>query len=158
MSAPSSLTEEQALEQLLTNLGGPAQPVERHPLAAAVMDFVHDLRGLLMQAAHEEKIGPAELARRLDISTSAVSRQLRNDGDIRASTAAALAFAMGRKFVVDIRPDDQSPHHRPNYYRVSNSLLMANAKSEASLPHALNQPSHSIGSSTPGLVNADARS
>lgn len=64
-------------------------------LTAAVSGCV---RGQILAAMNEDHVGVRELARKLGVSPSAVSRQLRSEGDIRISTAVILAHALGREW------------------------------------------------------------
>ena len=56
-----------------------------------------------------DQVNVAELAERLGVSTSAVSRILNADGDISATTAALLADAMGWVWTVELRPKPKAP-------------------------------------------------
>lgn len=56
------------------------------------------IRAQLQAAAAKAGLGVRDLAKRLKVSPSAVSRHLRSEGDIRVSTAVLLAGAMGMKW------------------------------------------------------------
>jgi DNA-binding transcriptional ArsR family regulator len=94
MSKNSSATHEEIAE-LGALLDGPVGKLEldRRELAAALLSA--RARGEILAAANKAGVGVRELARRLGVSAAAVSRHLRSDGDMRLSTAALFADALG---------------------------------------------------------------
>ena len=68
------------------------------------------VRGQILAAAKRDGIGVRELARRMNISASAVSRQLSSEGDMRFSTAILLARALGQRWNFSLSPRDAPSH------------------------------------------------
>lgn len=61
------------------------------------------IRSLLAEAAQEEGIGVTQLASRLNVSPSVISRMFRSEGDMRVSTATLCAHALGRSWEFHLR-------------------------------------------------------
>jgi hypothetical protein len=93
--------ELQAFADLVGGAVAGSATIDRADRATAKL--VADFRGQLNEALAAEGIGVRGLARKLSISGSAVSRQLRAEGDIRASTAALFADALNRDWVVTLK-------------------------------------------------------
>lgn len=74
--------------------------VDERDLAVAVL--VGRARGLLLQAMATAGVGVRELARRLHVSPSAVSRHLRSEGDMRLSTAVMLADGLDQRWELSL--------------------------------------------------------
>ncbi|OJX68066.1 MAG: hypothetical protein BGO92_05240 [Magnetospirillum sp. 64-120] len=75
--------------------------VPNHTVVADDMEVAsatRRIRAQLQAAAAKAGLGVRDLAKRLKVSPSAVSRHLRSEGDIRVSTAVLLAGAMGMKW------------------------------------------------------------
>jgi transcriptional regulator with XRE-family HTH domain len=94
MSSPED--DDAALLSLVGGKVAQAYLVEPADLEVAVE--VGHVRGQILAAAKDEGVGVRELARRMKISASAVSRQLRSEADMRFSTAILLARALGRRW------------------------------------------------------------
>ena len=101
-------------------LGGQVEDLE---VSSDEIDVALVLRGLrhqLAEAAESEHVGVNELARRLDVSPSAVSRMTRSDGDMRVSTLVLWAKALGREWDVRLRDrSDGTRHHNNGYDQLS---------------------------------------
>lgn len=77
----------------------------------AVATATRRIRAQLQAAAAKAGIGVRELANRLTVSPSAVSRHLRSEGDIRVSTAVLLAGAMGMRWEMTLVATPHSVVH-----------------------------------------------
>jgi DNA-binding transcriptional ArsR family regulator len=112
LSQTDSLTREE-LDEMLGHAAGEIGLDERD-LAVAVV--VGRARGLLQQAMSTAGVGVRELARRLKVSPSAVSRHLRSEGDMRLSTAVMLADGLDRRWELGLV--EKQPHAAPvrNYF------------------------------------------
>lgn len=78
--------------------GGPAREIQADSDSLEVELALRTVRALLMEAAEDDKIGVNQLARRLHISPSSVSRFFGNDGDFHLSTAVLYGHALGRRW------------------------------------------------------------
>lgn len=86
-------------DELAALTGGAFVP--NHTVVADDMEVAsatRRIRAQLQAAAAKAGLGVRDLAKRLKVSPSAVSRHLRSEGDIRVSTAVLLAGAMGMKW------------------------------------------------------------
>ncbi len=83
--------------------GGRVEPVTPDADELAIDHALRTIRALLIETAAQQKVGNNELARRLDISPSAVSRMLRGEGDMRVSTAVLRARALGKVWDLRLR-------------------------------------------------------
>jgi DNA-binding transcriptional ArsR family regulator len=81
--------------ELDTLLGGPVGELKPDLSDIAIAVLTARARGEILAAAREAGVGVRELARRLGVSPAAVSRHLRSEGDMRLSTAALFACALG---------------------------------------------------------------
>ena len=97
-------TTEMPLDEVAAILGGPVEPLVPDPDELAVLLAVQRIRGLLLEAAQRDGVGVNQLASRLKVSPSAVSRVLRSEGDMRVSTAVLFALALGRQWVFTLSP------------------------------------------------------
>jgi transcriptional regulator with XRE-family HTH domain len=105
-SLPTSSPEDDEAA-LLSLVGGQVtQDPQIDPSDLEVAVAVGRVRGQILAAAKKEGIGVREMARRLKISASAVSRQLRSEGDMRFSTAILFARALGRRWRFSLSPSD----------------------------------------------------
>lgn len=68
-----------------------------------VLRLLREIRGQLMVAAQADGVSVREWAKRLNVSASVVSRQMRDDKDLFASTAALLAHSLGREWHVELK-------------------------------------------------------
>lgn len=102
----SNSSEAALLAQLLAEFGRvePQTPrTEADPTAEAhLLSWL--LRSHITAAMKQEKVSVRELARRLQVSPAAVSRQLSSEGPIYSTTAGALAAALGRRWHVRLEP------------------------------------------------------
>ena len=131
MSHISSPTDQAALAEL-RELFGTAEEVTRcDPKMLAAATLAAEIRGRLVAAMQADHVNVTELAKRLGVSKSAVSRHLNSDGDIRITTAALLAHALGREWKVDLL---QKPGHSGNYKIVSRSGTKETAITAPSVP------------------------
>ena len=96
------------------------QVVEIHPEddLLEVQLALRTIRDHLLSVAERDGVGVNQLARRLDISPSSVSRFFSSDGDIRVSTAVLYARALGCYWDFKISGDaactaDQNHSGRP---------------------------------------------
>jgi DNA-binding transcriptional ArsR family regulator len=107
---PTSSPEDDdaALAALVGGKVTQAPQIDPSDLEVAVA--VGRVRGQILAAAKKEGIGVREIARRLKISASAVSRQLRTEGDMRFSTAILFARALGWRWRFSLSPCDAAPH------------------------------------------------
>lgn len=110
MSHASSDPPPDELDRIISELGGTPEPIARDPAADAVVAALQRVRGLLLEAAQAKGVGVREIARRLNVSPAAVSRQLRADGDMRISTAAMLAHAIGQSWKIELETRDDARH------------------------------------------------
>ena len=113
MSKISSATPEEMAE-LRALLGGPVRRLEVDHRDLAVAVLTGRARGEILAAAKEAGVGVRELARRLGISAAAVSRHLRSEGDMRLSTAALFADALGHEWRLGLVPLAAPQHERRN--------------------------------------------
>ena len=102
------------IEEMAAILGGEVQPLFDHPDEREVALVLNDMRGLLIEATNAEDVGVNELADRLGVSPSAVSRMIRREGDLRVSTAVLWAFALGRTWRLHLSKFDRAVD-RGNY-------------------------------------------
>lgn len=85
--------------------GGEATAIQPNHAELEVQLALRTIRDHLSTAAEHDKVGVNQLARRLGISPSSVSRLLARDGDIRVSTAVLYARALGRRWEFALTPD-----------------------------------------------------
>jgi len=116
MSKTSSPADTLAPE-LLELLGQPGPALSRgasdsQALEAALL--ARSMRGQLSAAAKASGVGIRELARRLSVNPGAVSRMLNSEGDVRISTVAALAHAMGRNWKAVLSEPIKASRDNPN--------------------------------------------
>lgn len=90
MTSSEELTPEEA-DEIFGSRVEPIPPDDREMELALVL---RRLRSLLIEAAEKRGVGVTELASRLEISPSVVSRMLRSEGDMRVSTAVEWAHAL----------------------------------------------------------------
>ncbi len=86
--------------------GGEVTPIQPDQDELEVQIALRTIRDHLMATAERDKVGVNQLARRLSISPSAVSRFLGGDGDVRLSTAVLYARALGCRWDLHLRHDD----------------------------------------------------
>jgi transcriptional regulator with XRE-family HTH domain len=75
--------------------GGEVREIHPADDGLEVQLALRTIRDHLLSVAERDGVGVNQLARRLDISPSSVSRFFSNDGDIRVSTAVLYARALG---------------------------------------------------------------
>ena len=103
MSATLSAAEEEALAELRAEFGTVSGMPQIDPDGRAAALLAQEARGLIFEAIQDDKITLTELARRLGVSKAAVSRQMNSDGDIKVSTLAIIARALGREVEITMR-------------------------------------------------------
>lgn len=86
--------------------GAPAREIQPDEDQLAVQLTLRTMRDELMEAAELDGVGVNQLARRLNISPSSVSRFLGGEGDFHVSTAALYARALGRRWECSLVSDD----------------------------------------------------
>ena len=104
MSKTSSPTDALTLEGLLRVFGDAnvTPAIDRQAMAAA--DVSAHVRGLITAAIHQDKVSLTELAQRLGVTKAVVAGQLNADGNMRLSTMALFAQALGRRFDIVLHP------------------------------------------------------
>lgn len=105
-SSPTSSHEDDRAAVLALAGGKVTKAPQIDPSDLEVAVAVGRVRGQILAAAKKEGIGVREIARRMKISASAISRQLRSEGDMRFSTAILLARALGRRWHFSLSPSD----------------------------------------------------
>lgn len=113
MSNSFSQTEISEMTDLLTEFGSARETIDFDHDSESIAVLTGRIRGQLLEAISTDKVSLGELARRLRVSKSAVSRHLRGDGDLRISTAVLLAKALGRHWAITLRKD--VPERRTNW-------------------------------------------
>jgi transcriptional regulator with XRE-family HTH domain len=84
--------------ELMEIFGGTVQPIEPDPDEMSVTLTLQELRAQLVDAAKRDGVGVNQLARRLHVAPSSVSRALGDSGDMRVSTLVLYARALGRRW------------------------------------------------------------
>jgi hypothetical protein len=97
--------------ELIEMFGGKAGPIETDPDELEVSLALQMVRGQLVDAAEEDKVGVTNLARRLHISPSAVSRTLGGESDMRVSTMVLYARALRRRWDFQLLEDPANLAH-----------------------------------------------
>jgi AcrR family transcriptional regulator len=121
--------------ELLALIGGPISapaPIDQADVAVAVM--TGRMRGQIVAAANAAGVGVRELARRLHVSPAAVSRHLRSEGDMRVSTCALFAHALGLTWKCELAP------LATVYLGYTPPESASNYRSYVSTPTAANEP------------------
>ncbi|WP_204737457.1 helix-turn-helix domain-containing protein [Gluconacetobacter azotocaptans] len=97
------------MDDLAFLLGGDAAQLERDYEEEAIQRLVNRARGLLAEAVSQDGVKPAELADRLNVNRSLVTRFFRSGQDMKVSTLALMARALGREWVLELtdRRDEQ---------------------------------------------------
>lgn len=88
--------------------GGEVGTIDPNPDELAVDLVLREIRDLIMCAAQEGGVGVNQLAKRLDIAPSSVSRFLGGEGDMRVSTAVLYARALGRVWDFSLRHNEDA--------------------------------------------------
>jgi hypothetical protein len=99
MTDQQELTHEEALELF----GAPVEAIEPDSGELELSLVLNRIRALLMHAANHEGVGVNELATRLGVSPSVVSRLFRSESDMRVSTAVEWAHALGYVWDFNLR-------------------------------------------------------
>lgn len=101
--------------EVIEIFGGEVGTVETNADETEVSLALNTIRDHLIAAAKEDGVGVNQLAHRLDISPSSVSRFLGGDGDVRVSTVVLYGRALGRKWDFSLHKDSaceaQGNHH-----------------------------------------------
>jgi transcriptional regulator with XRE-family HTH domain len=97
-----SQEDSNALAALLGGQVTSAPPFD--PVDVQTAATVRDVRGQILAAANAQGVGVRELARRSNVSPSAVSRQLRSEGDMRFSTAVHFANVLSCRWHFLLQP------------------------------------------------------
>ena len=85
--------------------GGEAQPIKVDAQELEVSLALQSIRVQLLEVAEKAKVGTVQLAGRLGIAPSAVSRFLGGEGDMKVSTAVLYARALGHRWELFLKPD-----------------------------------------------------
>jgi transcriptional regulator with XRE-family HTH domain len=85
--------------------GGVAPNIESNNDEREVQLALRTVRDCLLETAERDNVGVNQLAKRLDISPSSVSRFFSSEGDIRVSTAVLYARALGCLWNFSLYPD-----------------------------------------------------
>ena len=112
-SLPPKSCDNSDWEALTAMLGGQPPTLQRDYDEEAVQMMINHLRGLLGEAVTKERIRPAELSRRMRVHRSLVTRFFRSKGDMKVSTLALIARAIGYKWAIDLVKCEA--RDRPNY-------------------------------------------
>lgn len=95
--------EMKVIAELANLLGGmEAVHAERDYEEEYVQCVINRVRGLLMEAIKIEGIKPSELADRLGVDRSQVTRFFRSGRDMKVSTLAIIARALNRKWIIEL--------------------------------------------------------
>jgi DNA-binding phage protein len=108
-SSPTSSHEDDDAAVLALAGGKVTKAPQIDPSDLEIAVALGRVRGQILAAAKRDGIGVRELARRMKISASAVSRQLRSEGDMRFSTAVLFAHALGWRWHFSLSPSDGAP-------------------------------------------------
>jgi len=127
MSDTEGLTPAEAQELF----GAPVEAVVPDPQELEVALVLRTIRSLLAETAEADGVGVNELARRLDVAPSAVSRMLRSEGDMRVSTAVLCALALDRTWEFRLR--DNRPAISENQREVGLNIVDPGDSSTASV-------------------------
>ena len=109
-SSPTSSHEDDDAAALALAGGKVTKAPQIDPSDLEIAVALGRVRGQILAAAKRDGIGVRELARRMNISASAVSRQLSSEGDMRLSTAILLAHALGQRWHFSLSPCDVPSH------------------------------------------------
>ena len=101
-------------EEIQDLFGGEATPIKVDPDEMAVSLVLRSIRNQLADCAEATNVGVNQLARRLDVSPSSVSRFLNGEGDLRVSTAVLYARALGRAWNIALSQEETAPE-KGNY-------------------------------------------
>jgi DNA-binding transcriptional ArsR family regulator len=138
-----------ALDEMRRLFGEVEGEPQVDPDQRSAANFVAHIRGLLAEATHDEKLSVSNLANLLGISKAAVSRHLRSDGDIRASTMSHFAKALNRRWELNLVPANMPPHHGPNFFQRSEAPSTSSG--------GLVEPPITMGDPAPNPRSPDAR-
>lgn len=94
MNNETSISHEEAAELF----GVAVEPVPPDEQEVEIALVLRTIRAMLVEAAQEDEVGNNQLAYRLKIFPSVVSRLLRSEGDMRVSSAVICAHALGRSW------------------------------------------------------------
>lgn len=87
----------------------------RDPREEGFADLLYRLRGLLAEEMKRQGLSKAEVARRIGVSPSVVTRLLNPSADILASSLSDLAWAIDREWNVALVPLNQKTSNSNNY-------------------------------------------
>ena len=105
----SDATNETELKELF---GAPARSIEPDNDQLEVQLALRTIRDYLMAAAELDDVEVNQLARRLCISPSSVSRFLGGEGDFHVSTMVLYTRALGRGWIFDLHHDSTCTANR----------------------------------------------
>jgi hypothetical protein len=92
-------------EEIEDMFGGEAEEITPDPEELEIAVFLKDVRTQLCALAEHEGVTHARLAKRMHITPPAVSRTLHGEGDMKMSTAALYARALGHRCEFVLVPD-----------------------------------------------------
>lgn len=117
MTSPDEFTPDEAAEIF----GKPVDPIPPDAREMELALVLRRIRSLLIDAAADRGVGVKNLAARLDVSPSVVSRMLRSEGDMRVSTAVEWAYALGFAWDFNLR-EIHTAAARANFFAVTPTL------------------------------------
>lgn len=117
--------------------GGQAQAIETDPDEMAVAAALMRMRGLLREAAENDDVRVGQLADRLNVSPSVVSRMLRSEGDMKVSTAVLWARALGKVWHLTLHD-----LHKGGYGRNADPKREAITRVLDACPASVSDPDH----------------
>lgn len=100
-ATPGALIDDD-LQELTALLGGPAGEVTRDRKEEIAGALIDRMRALLIRAVNDQKVSAADLAKRLDVDRSLVTRFFRSGKDMKVSTLALMADALDRSWVIEL--------------------------------------------------------
>jgi hypothetical protein len=135
-SSPTSSHEDDDAAVLALAGGKVTKAPQIDPSDLEIAVALGRVRGQILAAAKRDGIGVRELARRMKISASAVSRQLSSEGDMRLSTAILLARALGQRWHFSLSPRDAASHtNESSPAKTESSIANKSESMELELPN-----------------------
>lgn len=102
MSNSLSPHDKNVLEELTKLLGVVKNEPKRDYDEEAAYKLINEARGLLMEAINDDRIKRSELARRLNVNPSLVTRFFKSGNDMKVSSLAFMARAIGREWKLQL--------------------------------------------------------
>jgi transcriptional regulator with XRE-family HTH domain len=108
--------------ELTEMFGGQAGAIQTDADELEVSLALQSIRAQLIEAAEKSDVGISQLARRLHIAPSAVSRYLGGENDMKVSTAVLYARALGYRFESTLALDHSCVPHGNHQGRMEISI------------------------------------